>query len=201
VAHITSESVDNAVKILADHIVENKTDVIRALNNSGGKNLPFSASVMEVNYAVGDNLFNRDFHEEIASQIFSDFRNQSGPPPPLPTDAVASGAGGAEGGANPLGYVIKIIEVGANLFVANKQAQNQRAALDARANLEAQRIEAEAQVAQQKAKQEFAFNLLKAQQDDPQDRTTQNLILLLGTLGFLGLAYYATTRNTTPKVS
>ena len=186
---------------MADHIVENKTDVIRALNNSGGKNLPFSASVMEVNYAVGDNLFNRDFHEEVASQIFSDFRNQSGPPPPLPTDAVASGAGGAEGGANPLGYVIKIIEVGANLFVANKQAQNQRAAMDARANLEAQRIEAEAEVAQQKAKQEFAFNLLKAQQDDPQDRTTQNLILLLGTLGFLGLAYYATTRNTTPKVS
>jgi len=199
VGHIISENVDDVVKILAEHIVERKSDVIRALNNSGGKNLPFSASIMEVNYAVGDNLFNREFHEEVASQIFSDYRNQSGPPPPLPTDAVSSGTGG--GGANPIAYVIKIVEVGANLFVANKQAQNQLAAMEAKANLEAQRIEAEADIAQQKAKQEFAFNLLKAQNQDPQQRTTQNIILLLGTIGFLGLAYYVTTRGTTQKIS
>lgn len=192
---------DDAVHILASHIVENKDDVIRLLNEEGGQNLPFYATTMEVNYAVADNLFNESFHRKIAEQIFPEFRNQSGPPPPLPTEAVTAGAGGAEGGANPLGYVIKILEVGANLFVANKRAQNELAYMDAKANLEAQQIEANAEIARQKAKQEFAFNLLKAQQENPQKNTERNIILLVGVVGFLGLAYYATTRTSTQQIS
>ena len=155
---------------------------------------------MEVNYAVEDNLFNRDFHEEVASQIFQISEIKVGlPHPSLPMLLLR--AQGRRRWCKSTWLCNQDYRGWSEPFCCQQASSKSKSAMDARANLEAQRIEAEAQVAQQKAKQEFAFNLLKAQQDDPQDRTTQNLILLLGTLGFLGLAYYATTRNTTPKVS
>ena len=199
-AHITSESVDNAVKILADHIVENKTDVIRALNNSGVK-----LAIFRKRYGGQLCSWGQSFQPRLprggSLANFFRFQKSKWASPTPPYRCCCFGRRGRRRWCKSTWLCNQDYRGWSEPFCCQQASSKSKSAMDARANLEAQRIEAEAQVAQQKAKQEFAFNLLKAQQDDPQDRTTQNLILLLGTLGFLGLAYYATTRNTTPKVS
>ena len=193
---------DNSVKILADFIVRDKKKVIQFLNDRGYASLPMSATTMQVNYAVSEHLFDRVFLRELAELMFSDYRSQSGVPPPLPdAGSVAGSAANAAEGANPWTYAIKLVEVGATLFVQAKQAENQRAALTAQTELTERQIDYQAELAKQKAKQQFAFNLLQAQQESPQKTNEKNLILLFGVIAFLGIAYYATKRNTARKIS
>jgi hypothetical protein len=194
--------VDNSVKILADFIVKDKQKVIRFLNEGGYASLPRYATTMEVNYAVSEHIFDQQFLEGISELIFRNYRNQSGPPPPLADvgGAVTSGGEVAEG-ANPWTYVIKIAEVGAKLFVQAKQAENQRAVLTAQSELSERQLEYQTELARQKAKQQFAFNLLQAQQDSPEKTTKKNLILLFGVIAFLGIAYYATKKSSSRQIS
>tara|TARA_A200000113_G_scaffold130684_1_gene117644 strand:- start:607 stop:783 length:177 start_codon:yes stop_codon:yes gene_type:complete len=51
------------------------------------------------------------------------------------------------------------------------------------------------EIAKIKAQEDFAFELVKAQQERAQDNTSQNLILLLGVVGFLAIAFYAVSRS------
>ena len=191
---------DNSVKILADFIVKDKKKVIRFLNERGYASLPMSATTNQLNYADAEHLYNQAFLVDLAELMFSDYRNQSGPPPPLPNAGGAAGAAaGAAEGANPLTYVIKLVEIGGTLFVQAKQAENQRAALTAQTELTARQIDYQAELAKEKAKQQFAFNLLQAQQQSSQKTNEKNLILLFGVLAFLGIAYYATRGNTAKK--
>ena len=73
--------------------------------------------------------------------------------------------------------------------------------MEANYQLESQRIEQEAEIARAKAKQDFAFELLKVQQEEAKDNSMQNLLLLLGVVGFLAIAYNAIRRRDNKQIS
>ena len=61
---------DNSVKILADFIVQDKSDVISFLNEKGYARLPQNATVFEVNEAVAKNILDESFVRELSGIIF-----------------------------------------------------------------------------------------------------------------------------------
>ena len=180
---------DNAVKILADFIVEDKTAVIVLLNEEGYANLPLDASFMEVNHAVSKHILDENFVKKLSTLIFP-FRGV------IPQSAqVAAEAGGSVGNANWANWVVKIVEIGAGLVIQAKAEENERLALHAQYDLAQRQLRDQTEIAKIKAQEDFAFELVKAQQEKAQDNTPRNLILLLGVAGFLAIAYYAVTRN------
>ena len=178
---------DNAVNILADFIVEDKTAVIVFLNEDGYADLPLYASFMEVNNAVSKHILDENFVKKLSNLIFA-FRGV------IPSSAVEGVAGAGEG-ANPATWIVKIIEIGSGLVIQAKSEENERLALYGQYDLAQQQIRDQSEIAKRKAQEDFAFELVKAQQEKSQDSTTQNLILLLGVFGFLAIAYYAVRRN------
>ena len=62
-------NVDKAVKILARFIVEDKTAVIKLLNDGNYASLPLDASIMEVNEAVANNIFDEKFVKKLADVL------------------------------------------------------------------------------------------------------------------------------------
>lgn len=186
--HLPSGNVDNAVKILADFIVEDKAAVIQYLNENGYAQLPFDANIMKVNDAVADNILDPKFVEGLSKVIF-EYRGVITPEAQL----IAEGTQG--GGGNPATWITKIAEIGSDLVSQAKQEDIDRRALGAQYALEQQRIEAETEIAQRRARQDFAFELKKAQQQGLQKNNVRNLILLLGVMAFLGIVYYATGRT------
>ncbi len=183
-------SVDNALNILARFIVEDKTAVIKVLNEGEYANLPLDASILEVNEAVADNIFNENFVKRLSEVIFGvGYKNQ------------ASQAAEAGEGLNPVAWVAKILEIGSDIYAVTKQEEIQGDLLEANYQLESQRIEQEAEIARAKAKQDFAFELLKVQQEEAKDNSMQNLLLLLGVVGFLAIAYNAIRRRDNKQIS
>jgi hypothetical protein len=179
--------VDNAVKILANFIVEDKTAVILFLKEEGYADLPLDATFMQVNNAVSQHILDKNFVKKLSNLIFA-FRGV------IPESAQAAAESGGSG-ANPATWVVKIAEIGANLVIQAKSEENERLALYGQYDLAQQQIRDQSEIAKRKAQEDFAFELVKAQQEKSQDSTTQNLILLLGVFGFLAIAYYAVGRN------
>ena len=99
---------DNAVKILADFIVEDKAAVIQYLNENGYAQLPFDANIMKVNDAVADNILDPKFVEGLSKVIF-EYRGVITPEAQL----IAEGTQG--GGGNPATWITKIAEIGSDL--------------------------------------------------------------------------------------
>ena len=178
---------DNALKILANFIVEDKTAVILFLKEEGYADLPLDATFMQVNNAVSQHILDKNFVKKLSNLIFA-FRGV------IPSSAVEGVAGAGEG-ANPATWIVKIIEIGSGLVIQAKSEENERLALYGQYDLAQQQIRDQSEIAKIKAQQDFAFELVKAQQEKSQDSTTQNLILLLGVFGFLAIAYYAVRRN------
>lgn len=183
---------DNSVQILARFIVEDKTAVINLLREGGYADLPYDASTLEVNEAVAANILDRDFVKKLSEIIFP-FRGVL--PQSAQAAAEATQAGSSASSSNPATWVVKVLEIGSKLVIQAKAEENERAALVAQYDLAQKQIENQADLAQQKAKQDFAFELVKAQQEQAQDNTNQNLILLIGVVGFLAIAFYAVRRN------
>jgi hypothetical protein len=171
--------VDNAVKILADFIVEDKTAVIVFLNEEGYADLPLDASFMEVNNAVSKHILDENFVKKLAKLIFP-YKNESG-------------EGG--GSLNWVEWALKVVEIGAELYASAEQEETKRLATYAQVDLMERQIRDQTEIAKIKAQEDFAFELVKAQQEKAQDNTQRNIILLLGVVGFLAIAYYAVTRN------
>lgn len=190
---------DNAIQILADFIVEDKTAVIVFLNENGYANLPLDASFMEVNRAVSQNILDEDFVKKLADVIFP-FRGVIPPSAQAVAEAggstASSGAGGAASGANPATWIVKVVEIGADLFIQAKSEENQRLATYAQYDLAQRQVRDQTEIAKQKAQEDFLLELVKAQEEKAQDNTAKNLILLLGVVAFLGIAFYAVKRNT-----
>ena len=178
---------DNAVKILANFIVEDKTAVILFLKEEGYADLPLDATFMQVNNAVSQHILDKNFVKKLSNLIFA-FRGV------IPSSAVEGVAGAGEG-ANPATWIVKIIEIGSGLVIQAKSEENERLALYGQYDLAQQQIRDQSEIAKRKAQEDFAFELVKAQQEKSQDSTTQNLILRLGVFGFLAIAYYAVRRN------
>lgn len=181
---------DSAVKILAEFILEEKTAVVVFLNEEGYADLPLDASFMEVNNAVSRHILDENFVKKLSNLIFP-FKGV------IPPDAVAGVAEGASeaGNVNPAVWIVKIVEVGAGLFIQAKAEENERLALNAQYDLADRQLRDQTEIAKIKAQEDFAFELVKAQQEKAQDTTPRNLILLLGVAGFLAIAYYAVSRN------
>lgn len=190
--HTLYANVDKALKILARFIIEDKTAVIKLLNDGGYARLPLDASTIEVNEAVADNIFDERFVEKMSEIIFDmGYSNSTG----------ASQAAEAGQNLNPIVWIAKIGEIGSDIYATTKQEEIASDLLEANYQLEAQQIERESEIALAKAKQDFAFELLKAQQEDAQDNTMQNLVLLLGVIGFLAIAYNAVRKRDNQQVS
>ena len=170
---------DSAVKILAEFILEEKTAVVVFLNEEGYADLPLDASFMEVNNAVSRHILDENFVKKLSNLIFP-FRG---------------GEGGGGGDSNPAVWLVKILEVSAGLFIQAKAEENERLALNAQYDLADRQLRDQTEIAKIKAQDDFAFELVKAQQEKAQDTTPRNLILLLGVAGFLAIAYYAVSRN------
>ena len=185
-------NVDKAVKILARFIVEDKTAVIKLLNDGNYASLPVDASIMEVNEAVANNIFDEKFVKKLADVIFDiGYANQSG---------IESAASAGEG-LNPVAWASKILEIGSDIWAVNKQEATNQHILEGQYLLETQRIERESEIAQTQAKQDFAFQLLEAQRRDAQDNSMSNIVLLLGVVGFLAISYYAIRRRDNQPIS
>ena len=178
---------DSAVKILAEFILEEKTAVVVFLNEEGYADLPLDASFMEVNNAVSRHILDENFVKKLSNLIFP-FRGV------IPASAVEGVAGTGEG-ANPAVWIVKIVEIGAGLFIQAKAEENERLSLNAQYDLADSQLRDQTEIAKIKAQEDFAFELVKAQQEKTQDNTPRNLILLLGVAGFLAIAYYAVSRN------
>lgn len=185
---------DNAIQILADFIVEDKTAVIVFLNENGYADLPLDASFMEVNRAVSRNILDESFVKKLSEVIFP-FRGVIPPSAQAAAEATA-GAGSASSGANPATWIVKVVEIGADLFVQAKSEENQRLATYAQYDLAQRQVRDQTEIAKQKAQEDFLLELVKAQEEKAQDNTARNLILLLGVVAFLGIAFYAVKRNT-----
>ena len=180
---------DNAVQILADFIVEDKTAVILFLKKEGYADLPLDASFMEVNNAVSENILDENFVKKISNLIFP-FRGVI-----PPSAQAAAEASGSAGDTNPATWIVKIVEIGADLLIQAKAEENERLALYAQYDLAQRQLRDQSEIAKAKAKEDFAFELVKAQQEKAQDNTPKNLVLLLGVIGFLAIAFYAVRRN------
>tara|TARA_B100001559_G_C16454874_1_gene601112 strand:- start:110 stop:661 length:552 start_codon:yes stop_codon:yes gene_type:complete len=181
--------VDNAVKILADFIVDDKTAVIVFLKEEGYADLPLDAPFMEVNEAVSKHILDENFVKKLSNVIFP-FRGV------IPASAqVAAESTQAGSSANPATWVVKVVEIGANLFIQAKSEENERLATYAQYDLAQRQLRDQTEIAKIKAQEDFAFELVKAQQERAQDNTSQNLILLLGVVGFLAIAFYAVSRS------
>lgn len=191
--HSTSKNVDNAIQILADFIVEDKAAVIVFLNENGYAKLPFDASFMEVNRAVSQNILDEDFVKKLADVIFP-FRGVI-PPSAQAAAEASAGAGSASSGANPATWIVKVVEIGADLFIQAKSEENERLATYAQYDLAQRQVRDQTEIAKQKAQEDFLLELIRAQEEKKQDNTAQNLILLLGVVAFLGIAFYAVKRN------
>ena len=87
------------------------------------------------------------------------------------------------------------MEVGAGLVNQAKQESNTRAALQAQYDLKSRQTQSEIELAKQRAKQDFAFELRKAQEVSAENNTQKNLILLLGVVGILAITFYAVRRG------
>ena len=187
--HFSSESVDNAVKILADFIVDDKTAVIVFLKEEGYADLPLDAPFMEVNEAVSKHILDEIFVKKLSNVIFP-FRGV------IPESAqIAAESTQAGSSANPATWVFKVVEIGTNLFIQAKSEENERLATYAQYDLAQRQLRDQTEIAKIKAQEDFAFELVKAQQERAQDNTSQNLILLLGVVGFLAIAFYAVSRS------
>ena len=186
---------DKSVEILAVYIVEEKPAVISLLNEGGYDSLPFEASIFEVNESVAENILDERFVRKLSENIFP-YRNVV--PEAAQTAAEAgsgAGAGAAAEGGNHATWIAKIVEVGAGLVNQAKQESNTRAALQAQYDLKSRQTQSEIELAQQRAKQDFAFELRKAQEASAENNTQKNLILLLGVVGILAITFYAVRRG------
>ena len=180
---------DNSVKILADFIVQDKSDVISFLNEKGYARLPQNATVFEVNEAVAKNILDESFVRELSGIIF-EYRGV------VPEAAQqAAEASSSASNVNPATWITKVVEIGAGLYNQARQESNERAALQAQYNLRSRQIESELELAKQRAQQDFAFELRKAQEESLQDNTQRNLILLVGVVGILAITFYAVRRG------
>lgn len=180
---------DKSVEILAVYIVEEKPAVISLLNEGGYDSLPFEASIFEVNESVAENILDERFVRKLSENVFP-YRNV------IPEAAqTAAEAGSAAEGVNPATWIAKIVEVGAGLVNQAKQESNTRAALQAQYDLKSRQTQSEIELAKQRAKQDFAFELRKAQEASAENNTQKNLILLLGVVGILAITFYAVRRG------
>ena len=188
---------DNAIQILADFIVEDKTAVIVFLNENGYADLPLDASFMEVNRAVSRNILDEGFVKKLSEVIFP-FRGVIPPSAQAAAEATeaTAGAGSASSGANPATWIVKVVEFGADLFIQAKSEENKRLATYAQYDLAQRQVRDQTEIAKQKAQEDFLLELVKAQEEKAQDNTARNLILLLGVVAFLGIAFYAVKRTT-----
>lgn len=180
---------DNTLQILADYIVSNKRDVISFLNENGYGELRPDAPIIEVNMAVSKHILDRDFVEKLANLIFGNFRG-------VDASTVSSASQSTES-ANPATWIVKMLEVGSLLVLENERIKQQDRELQAQYTLAEQQLEQQSLDAKEKAKQDFAFNLLRIQRKQATDKTVQNVILLGGVMAFLFIAYNATKRRPT----
>ena len=185
------ESVDNALEILARHIVQNKRDVISFLNENGYAELRDDAPIIEVNEAVSKHIFDKSFLTKLSQQIFGEFSNATG----ASAASTASSGASQASNANPITWVIKIFEVGSLFALENQRINQEDRALAASYALAEQQLENEQRIAKEQAQQDFAFSLLAIQRAQSGDKTVQNVILMGGVIAFLIIAYYATRRK------
>lgn len=185
------ESVDNALEILARHIVQNKRDVISFLNENGYAELRDDAPIIEVNEAVSKHIFDKSFLTELSQQIFGAFSSATG----ASAASTASSGASQASNANPITWVIKIFEVGSLFALENQRINQEDRALAASYALAEQQLENEQRIAKEQAQQDFAFSLLAIQRAQSGDKTVQNVILMGGVIAFLIIAYYATRRK------
>ena len=173
---------DSAVKILADFIVEEKTAVIIFLNEEGYADLPLDAYFIEINEAVSKHILDEKFVKKLGNLIFP-YKNEAGE------------GGGGGGSASWVQAVLQVLEISAGLIATKEQEETKRLTAYALNDLEERKLRDQTELAKIKAQEDFAFDLVKAQRDTAQDNTSQNIILLLGVVGFLVIAFYAVKRN------
>ena len=155
---------DNAVKILADFIVDDKTAVIVFLKEEGYADLPLDAPFMEVNEAVSKHILDENFVKKLSNVIFP-FRGV------IPASAqVAAESTQAGSSANPATWVVKVVEIGANLFIQAKSEENERLATYAQYDLAQRQLRDQTEIAKIKAQEDFAFDAALRLEFDSSDK-------------------------------